>query len=279
MYNKEWFDQQYIDTDVSNLDGWLISLRYSQKKRFQQIISSILSIKKVAYFDKVLDVGSGIDIFGDFLRKRINVKNYIGTDISEQAIDYANSLNKDSCSFICSELPEIPFKNNYFDLILMIEVLYYLNESDRNLAVENAIKSLKIGGLLCISGSLANKDYFTEKTFENFHEEKLTLLITDYHYSRYYYFFEDILMNLIKLEDYINKSLLNENNKNPASLLKKLLNIYLIAILLKPFTYALSLIATKLLASKLLYEIITKVCKFLFKEKNKSGIIKIYKKI
>ena len=87
------------------------------------------------------------------------------------------------------------------------------------------------------------------------------------------------MLNFINLENYINEVLSNNNSKDTSNLYKKFLNNFFIALLVRPFSYLFSLLATQLLKSKLFYEVITKVCKIFFKERNKSGIIKKKKKI
>lgn len=273
--NKNWFDEQYANVADTNLDGWLIGARSSQKKRLQQVVEAIRAYE--TNYESVLDIGCGIGILGDLIRKELNVSKYVGTDISQKAIDYANSLGTKSCFYEQSELPRVPFESNYFDLVLLVEVLYYLSTEDRQRAVENVILTMKPGGVLCISGSIANETYFTEAYFEGFFPNKLELVSTSYHYSRFYYWFEEILMKFIRLDEYMLSR--PHRVQEPSNGLKVFLNNRMVAFLLRPFTYLFSMASYYLIKSIFLYDTIYKVSNFLFKHKSKSGIVKIYRKL
>ena len=278
--DKKWFDQQYENIHNTEIDGWLIGIRASQSKRLSEIVNHVA--KHADFFESVLDIGCGIGILYEKISKRCNITGYLGTDISIAAVDYANSLNHKSACFKQSELPEIPFSEKNFDLILLIEVLYYLSNKDKDIAIRNVINSLKPGGLLCISGSLANDNYFTESYFNNFYVDDLELISTSYHHSKYYYYFEDLLLSVIDFNKFITKSI-NQNKINKkisyTSNIKNFLNRKYVALFFKPVGYAFSKIAHFLIRSNFIFEIFYRISKYLNKEGSKSGIVKVFRKL
>lgn len=102
--------------------------------------------------DNVLDIGCGV---GYQIHKIASkCKNYIGIDFSKKSIKLCKKTK--NAKLIVADAHEIPFKKDYFDVILMIDVLH--NLYDPRKALNEAKKVLKEDGKIVIS--VANRNSF-----------------------------------------------------------------------------------------------------------------------
>ena len=63
-------------------------------------------------------------------------------------------------NFSKAALPHIPFESDSKDVVIASEVLYYLNESDRLLVLNEIYRSIKPGGYIFFTSTLGEK-YFS----------------------------------------------------------------------------------------------------------------------
>ena len=91
--------------------------------------------------DKLLDVGCGS---GSLLKKFDNV-NRFGIDISAKYLEHLSGENITLC---LSLIEDMPFKDNYFDMITCTDVLEHV--LDLNGSLSNIARVLKPGGMLLI---------------------------------------------------------------------------------------------------------------------------------
>jgi len=90
----------------------------------------------------LLDVGGGKGIIlkeiSDYLRERHNIKvNKYVLDLSAQMLDYQKKINPDILNIVEADICKAPFENKEIDLVLMIDVLEHLPNT------EKALKELK----------------------------------------------------------------------------------------------------------------------------------------
>ena len=80
-------------------------------------------------YDRVLDVGCGSGIWTFEIKK--DNKKVITLDINEEDIKYANSIKKErmlsNIWFLISSAEALPFPDNFFDAVVTISVLQYVN--------------------------------------------------------------------------------------------------------------------------------------------------------
>ena len=118
----------------------------------RRIILSILRSRKIlAQRIHTLDVGCGtgynLKVFQEF-------GSAVGCDISLEALDYSKKRGLDK--IIQSNAEDLPFKDNHFDLITLLDVLYHKNvQSDVN-ALRECRRTLKKDGYLLITDSAFN---------------------------------------------------------------------------------------------------------------------------
>ena len=276
--DKNWFDSQYENIEGQGVDGWLIGVRASQRARLNQILEALSKFPQS--YESVLDIGCGIGIFGSMFKKKFSVNNYTGSDISEKAIRYAKNVSESTSNFVTCALPELPESHMKHDLILMLEVLYYLEPDQRDIAMKNIINALQLGGYLCITGSTANHMYFSEKFFTDFYTKELKLITKAYHHSRIYYHVENFLMIPVRLHNLL-LAPIEAQPRGKNYFVKKIKHIAqkrVVRLCLKPMLKLLSSIALVLLQSDLLFKIVNKPSKVFFPKYSVSGMIMIYQK-
>ncbi|MEK6937248.1 MAG: class I SAM-dependent methyltransferase [Nanoarchaeota archaeon] len=114
--------------------------------------------KYIKVNDKILEIGCGS---GNIL-KFINSKNVYGIDISPKMIDFCKKTLPNG-NFVSGDAENLPYENNFFDKVIISEVLYYLPDLDK--AIKEAHRVLKKDGLLLITS--LNKKYNFVKTLVN----------------------------------------------------------------------------------------------------------------
>lgn len=96
-------------------------------------------------YDRVLDLGCGSGIWSFEIKK--NNKKVYALDIDKEDIDYANSTKKEwrlsNIWFIIGSAEALPFQDNYFDAVVTISVLQYV---DREITIKEIARVLKKNG-------------------------------------------------------------------------------------------------------------------------------------
>jgi 2-polyprenyl-3-methyl-5-hydroxy-6-metoxy-1,4-benzoquinol methylase len=133
-----------------------------------KLFHSELQKKKIS---KVLElgIGEGDDFFRliDIAKQEHLKINFIGIDKDKNNIDFVNYRQKarrerEDVWVILSDINNLPFTKNIFDIIICSEVIEHLSQP--SMIIRNMLKLLKNKGLLLIS--TPNKDNFIEKIFK-----------------------------------------------------------------------------------------------------------------
>lgn len=128
--------------------------KYSNKNPLMgMIISNFLGQVKLIIDsldgDNILDIGCGEGFVVNYLKN----KNIIGLDISKEALIIAKTQNPDN-RFFRGDIYNLPFQEDDFDIIMVMEVLEHIND------VERAIDEIKrVSKQYCIF-SVPNEPYF-----------------------------------------------------------------------------------------------------------------------
>ena len=90
---------------------------------------------------KILEVGSNVGIQLVFL-KRMGFKNLYGIEINREAIEFSKSITK-NIDIIEGSVLDIPFRNNYFDLVFTSGVLIHISPDNIKKAMEEIHRCAK----------------------------------------------------------------------------------------------------------------------------------------
>ncbi len=102
---------------------------------------------------QVLEVGCGAGFGLGYLSKR--AKRVIGGDMSEYALRLAQKHYNGRVELLSFDAQSLPFKNDSFDVVVVMEVLYYLSQPDKFL--DECHRVLVDEGIIVLS--MDNKDY------------------------------------------------------------------------------------------------------------------------
>ena len=137
--DKDKWDEQYIK------GHWDYLKSFEQLGRF-----SIISGKFYFYYSgggSVLDLGCGEGVLQKMI-KPYKYSNYVGVDVSENAINIASEESDEKTSFICSDISTFE-PDSTFDMIVFNESLYYLDEPNK--VLHRYRRYLNKEGLIIIS--------------------------------------------------------------------------------------------------------------------------------
>ena len=284
---KEWFESKFNNLDNFG-DKWGHRWRGSQKFRYDLYIKILKSILPTEEKIKILDIGCAL---GDFTKRvwQLDPKNEIyGIDISENAIARV-SKEYPNMKFKVESLPELSFRDNSFDLILCLEVLYYLNAEDRIKSLENIRRVLKPGGYLLFSGVLdGGIRYFAEEEIIKLISKYFDIERIEYNYAKIYTAIESKFLFLLNLCDIIELTLNmpdevflkwcdKRNDKQAVEKLKKIRkNINRIPFgrnIVKAIGRFMRTIIREVISWKFLVSLLYRVTKLILREKGKTQII------
>lgn len=182
--------------------GSILPEDYITKDRIKLITNLIPNLNI-----KVLDIGVG---YG-FLEKELvksNISVY-GIDISFNSIFRAKCLHKGI--FIVASAKAIPFKDNFFDVVCLPEVLEHLYDFESTFVMKEISRVLKKDGRLIISVPLYDEVYlghpsghvriFTpEKLFKEVSEHGFTVITEKYLFAfKSLYLIKSLINRLLKI--------------------------------------------------------------------------------
>ncbi len=187
---ESYFNEEYAES----VDMYSSSFRVSEIERFRVTLDLIKR--------HCNPKGSGLDIGcgpGNFT---IQIKNFIqhliGTDISSVVIEKAvETYKNDGLRFEVCGLPATNFDNEEFDFVSAIEIIYYLNDDDRQKAIEDIARILKPNGIFVFSGIISDA-YFSFKELKAYSDYGFELLEEHQSYRKPFNRLESFLQKIQK---------------------------------------------------------------------------------
>lgn len=151
VWRKTDFEREYQRTE----DPWSTKTglieHFRLKKLYQMISTGKFNNKRI------LDIGCGEGVFTQQILKMADV--VVGVDISETAVARAKEDVPDGF-FKVGDIVSIDFEEKSFDLVLCLEMLYYLSAQERRQVLERIYFLLTDSGCLLLSAPVRGRQYF-----------------------------------------------------------------------------------------------------------------------
>lgn len=131
---KKWkgkFGKEYTDRNALSLNG--LENLYKKNYGITRMELNKLFLDNIDHSIRVLEVGSNIGIQLLCLQK-MGFKNLYGLEPHEYAVELSKKRTKD-INIIKGNIFDIPFKDNYFDIVFTSGVLIHINPLDINKAL------------------------------------------------------------------------------------------------------------------------------------------------
>jgi ubiquinone/menaquinone biosynthesis C-methylase UbiE len=96
----------------------------------------------------LLDFGCGSGRTAVALRRTVPLSLYVGIDVVETLLDYADKISPPEFRFIRSTRRTIPMPSNAFDMVRAFSVFTHLMPEETYLYMEDILRVLKVGGKL-----------------------------------------------------------------------------------------------------------------------------------
>ncbi len=106
---------------------------------------------------KVLDAGCGSGILLNQLYELFKIKGF-GVDISDVAINSGNKMSNKNIILKKGKLEKLPFKNNFFDVVISFDVLEHIKDKEK--VLKELIRVLKPGGKILLY-AISKRDFLT----------------------------------------------------------------------------------------------------------------------
>ncbi len=167
-YSRNYNDIEHRVSEIDRLN------------RTQAILNKVINNNSL-----VLDIGCGT---ANFTIRLVDIcKKIVAMDFSEYVINsnrerYKNF--KDKIEFNWGRLPELEYESDQFNIILALEVLYYLEQNEQVKAIREIYRCLKNGGHLVISTVVDKKlrHSFTIDEIRNLLEPNFDIVLIEYIY-------------------------------------------------------------------------------------------------
>jgi len=121
----------------------------------------LLTDKLIRNDAKVLDLGCGNGIP---VSKILSKYKLTGIDISEKQIEQAKS-NIPNAEFICTDILEFDFKDNYWNAIVSYYTIFHLKKDEQLMLFDKMAKGLSLGGYFLLTLTLLNEQGYIEDDF------------------------------------------------------------------------------------------------------------------
>jgi len=160
---------------------------WGEVEQFAKYVKDGLSLDKAGAH--ILDIGCG----NGRLVKLFNGMNvhYVGVDASDELLTLARERVVDtklSIKFKRADMRDLPFESETFDFVFMIASVHHLSESDQMIALKEAHRVLKPGGMLFVTVFNMLRFSFSDKTVWRYRAYSLVRTLWN-GFPLYYYAF------------------------------------------------------------------------------------------
>lgn len=151
------------------------------REHLQIICCRYYSASQFIHDKQVLEVGCGAGLGLGYLAR--SAERIIGGDISEEALRCAKHHYRERTELVCLDAHALPFKNNTFDVVMSMEVLYYLSQPHKFL--DECRRVLVDQGILILSTINPDVPAFGRSPFvlKYFSAAELSALLNRHHFD------------------------------------------------------------------------------------------------
>lgn len=163
--------QKYYDDRIESAsDGISASGQWFPKELTSKMCEEIITKIGIKKNEKILEIGSGSDVLGNYLRKYCD--EYVGIDVSFKMLKFSNRKNsQEKLKLVQTTSHTLPLVDNSFDIVVMNSVSMYLKDE---LVFEESMKEikrvLKSGGKIFVGENItSDRVYWEYNWFINLH--------------------------------------------------------------------------------------------------------------
>lgn len=161
------------------------------------------------YSGRLLDVGVGYGFIEELITKKNKNLKIFGIDISDYSIN--NIKKKVKGVFKVASVSRIPFKNDYFGIVIALDILEHLTNSTLKIAFQEIYRVLLKNGLLIISVPINESDedgiknghlqkFYTNDINNKIVEYGFKIISTKYLYAvRNNFYFKNLILRFFNL--------------------------------------------------------------------------------
>ena len=207
---KAWateFGKEYTDRNMMDINA--VDIMYKHRHGMSRSDMNKLFLDELDRDIRVLEVGSNIGLQLIFLQSA-GFRNLYGIELSPYAVQLAKTQSE-GINIIQGSALDIPFRDNYFDLVFTSGVLIHINPEDLNKVMSEIYR--------CTSKYIWGLEYYADKMTEiNYRpsKEKVNLLWKADYPTMFCERFEDL--KIVKKAYY---KYLADENKDVMYLLRK----------------------------------------------------------
>lgn len=167
QYGQEsWFERKFISEGYRHVGAYYgHSVNGYQIFRYRFLLRLLEQEIQSDNSLKVLDVGCGIGDFLDLISHNFVTERLVGVDFVGPVVETA-AQRFPQMEFVHDSLPRLEKIGKKFNLIIASEVLYYLEWTERQSAVERLHELLQDDGCMLISSTLASHTFSAESLRE-----------------------------------------------------------------------------------------------------------------
>lgn len=197
---KEYFDELY----ASSQEPWMTSIRASQQFRYDLCLQILRQFSDT--YNSVLDIGCSQGQFTLMLQPVAS--RITAIDIAETAIQRAKERygNKGKIKFELGSLPLLKYGDSQFDLVVALEVLYYLEREEQRRALKEIKRVLKNDRHFLISVVIDKPPYFSYNQIKELVSAEFIILKEQVVYHKLHYLIEAKICTLLNIMDYVWRS-------------------------------------------------------------------------
>jgi ubiquinone/menaquinone biosynthesis C-methylase UbiE len=116
-----------------------------------RLINNFYNKREINREIKILDLGCGIGKLERYILRFFKKARVFGIDVSKKSIELAkSSLKNDNLSFFIYDGKRIPFKDSYFDAVILSCVLHHIKPRERDSILKELKRVVKKEGFLFI---------------------------------------------------------------------------------------------------------------------------------